>query len=273
MKIRELKQGVKLAKFFICQVCNQEFAANVSKKHLKLHRLSEKQYYIKFISNKNKCKCGKSLIFYSLTKGFSKYCSKEHFQDVFKSYAKKGGYARQKKYPHLSSKIMIRLNKENPNIGKNLKKYHASNPEFRYEIGHKGGTATQKQNKELYRKIGQKYGKVNLINYNKIKSKFKKRTGFDTEAEMKFAQFLKSNKIAYCYEPKLFIGKVHFKPDFIIKNVIIEIWGNYHKYPAVIEADKTKKVLFESAGYKLITVLNEDLDNDIFLVSLLSVLK
>jgi endogenous inhibitor of DNA gyrase (YacG/DUF329 family) len=62
----------------ICKICLKEFNNFRSlTQHIRfLHKITSKEYYLKYISGKNKCKiCGKETKFKNINIGFNKYCS------------------------------------------------------------------------------------------------------------------------------------------------------------------------------------------------------
>ena len=69
---------VLMNNIFICKICNKEFnSIHALSLHLKLHNISAKEYYKKYLLKPGEglCKvCGKPTKYHSLSKGFYTYC-------------------------------------------------------------------------------------------------------------------------------------------------------------------------------------------------------
>lgn len=171
----------------------------------------------------------------------------------------------------LGGKKCVEVKKANGTFNKNIrqlkllssirmKKWHKQmkikNPEFYYKLQYK-----------RFKKVG-RYPM--LITKNKLNV----RNSFEKEV----ADFLYDNKIHFEYEPYININKKAYFPDFLIKDIIIEVtaWKHPNKSKLLYLKKKIKDYL--SSNYKIIFFIPKQYRNfykdiDYFIISDLETLK
>ena len=146
-----------------CEICRKDFN---NANHLYLHNISPKEYYLKFIDDRDLCsniKCNSPVSFKGLNKGFSKYCSNKCAascrDEVTRQIRIKENNIKKYGVEHAFQADSVKRNI----INTNLERYGVENPQ---------------QNKEIKKKTNstnlERYGYENVQQNKEIKNKTSK---------------------------------------------------------------------------------------------------
>ena len=83
-----------------------------------------------------------------------------------------------------------------------------------------------------------------------------------TEAEYKFSKLLQKHGLKYKQQkPIIYSKEIKYIADFLVGNTVIEIDGDYHLSKKQTELDNIRTNRLNELGYKVIRVLNNDVDS------------
>lgn len=251
----------------ICIICGFEATNLIGlSSHIKIHNISSKDYYDKFLKTKDEgfCKtCGKPTNFHRISTGYLKHCCKEcisadkdvkHKKEIHFKITYGEQYKTNLQLPNVVQKIkQTKLEKygdENYRNDKQIKetcklKYGEEHPWKNKTIKDKAANTC----KELY---GSKYCFRRLYEYDNYT--------FDCKWELVYYIYLKDNNIKFEYHPDIkfkfkYLDKIHeYNPDFLLieNNKFIEIKGTQffeNKNPnnkMICSYDRTKDDLYEA---------------------------
>ncbi|MGM9968820.1 MAG: hypothetical protein ACI35S_00320 [Anaeroplasma sp.] len=204
--------------FIKCKICDKCFEkiGNLAK-HVRLHNLTTKDYYDKFLKKENEgicLNCGKETEFYRISCGYKKYCCRTcsciHLTPIRKltMLNKYGAETTLGKNSIIRDKILNKLKTRD------------------------WSDSIQKRENTCLLKFGEKsISNTEFFKRNKYKRYKFNEIYFDSSWEMAFYVYLKDHNIDFEYQPNIkfeynFNNKIHkYHPDFKVNNEIIEIKG------------------------------------------------
>ncbi len=195
--------------------------------HLDTHNILPRDYYCQYLfpnqESHPKCSiCNKDLKFIKMSKGFQKFCS-------VSCSMKKSHIVNQKDYSERS------------------KQYHSTNPK------HANLMATKMHKK--HPNLARNRGKQTMRDLHKIKT----LTNFFSYAENEFNEYFKFLYPTMTHGNCIFsVGNGHYRCDFKINDLIIEIDGSIHNSKKQQLNDKFKDKKYKELGYKILRIENQE---------------
>ena len=228
----------------ICMICGFKTTDfNGLSSHLRLHKVSSKEYYDKFLKKENEgfCKtCGNPTKFGRISIGYRAHCCKECISKDSDVKYKKETHFKETYGEEFSSNLQLQSVKEK--IKQTcMERYGYENPTqvpqikdkiketFKEKYGVESPLLLEDVKKDIYNKCEKLYGSKHCF---RNLYKFDNKT-FDSSWELMYYIYLKDNNINFYYHPNiefefLYLNKIHkYNPDFLLldENLFVEIKG------------------------------------------------
>jgi very-short-patch-repair endonuclease/endogenous inhibitor of DNA gyrase (YacG/DUF329 family) len=286
-----------------CEICGRKFNNYRSfSQHLRSHKITAKDYYDKFLKKENEgiCPiCGKKTDFYSISRGYAKFCShrcarfgrrlsKESKIKISESHKGKRRSANTRKKlseankgKHLSEETKKKISETNKGkikseeTRKKMSKAQKGKI-ISEETRKKLSKANKGKNNYMFGKHHSKEAKEKMSEANTehwqnpeyrekvISNSLRANRNLPNKAEKKLDSILQAvipNEFRYVGNGQVIIlGK---NPDFINvngKKQIIELFGDYWHSG---ESGKERMELFKEYGYSTLIIWENELKNDI----------
>jgi len=121
-----------------CEICGRYFKSFKSlSAHIRVHKITSEEYYLKYINSKGKCKtCESDTKFISVEDGYTNYCTRKCMaNDPYVKEKRNNTYYEKTGYYNPAQNPTVRIQKENTN----LKKFGYKNPAQNSEVAKKAG--------------------------------------------------------------------------------------------------------------------------------------
>ena len=227
----------------ICKICSQDVKNKGITSHLRKHKLTDKEYYDKYVKSDNDgiCKiCGKPTKFFGNVLGYGTYCSNscaqldpetraKYEQTCLDRYGATNVYASDYGKDQIKKTCLAKYGTEYALQSDEVKEHIKETNLAKY------GVENPQQNKEIREKTSQtnldKYGNKCAVHDPKVWKKAvhtMKKNGNYSRLEDKLEQFFKDNNIDYTIQYK--DKRYPFHCDFYLPktDTFIEINGYWH---------------------------------------------